>query len=177
MGKSKTPRSRRSSRPNAQNNAEELNPRQARFEQYYRNGGPDFPAGNAYKSALAAGYSATTAKAKSHLLARRANVKTAEALTLLGRDGFSQALKLIALSEAQLVKWNASDEDWDTFDDGHLQLEAVKEINRLLDEYPAPKEPNTNDAPIQIIFPANFGSVAVKAEATNGEGNGGKKTS
>ncbi len=64
-------------------------------------GGLHFSPGNAYQSAVAAGYSPNTAKSKCHILARRARVKVAAALEALGCDGFSQAVKLLELREAR----------------------------------------------------------------------------
>lgn len=154
-------------------------PRRTKFSEFYRNGGPDFRAGNAYRSALAAGYSPATAKSNCHLLARDINVAAADALRALGCDAFSQARKLLRLQQAKTVKWNpqkfpgtrgtkkrkgkAPRGGWDAFDDGDLQLDATKEINRLLDAYPAPKEPGDTSRPVQIIFPASFKSLEVRA--------------
>lgn len=151
-----------------------VNPRKALFDAYYRNGGPSFRVGNAYQSAIAAGYSPITAKANCHLLARDSRVQVAEALEALGVDGFSQAQKLLELREAQAVKWNpakypgrpakgkkpgiAARGGWDYFADGNVQLEATKEINRVKDAYPAPREPidGRDQRPITIIFPATW---------------------
>jgi hypothetical protein len=161
MRKAKPPKETHQRRPKAAEEQRGVNPRKALFETFYRNGGPDFPPGNAYRSALAAGYSPITAKANCHLLAREVRVKTAEALEACGCDGFSQAEKLIELREAKTVKWNPKKNRWDTFQDGDLQLRAVQEINKILDAYPAPKE--TNDTrPVMIVLPKNFSNLAQK---------------
>jgi hypothetical protein len=151
----------------------EANPRRALFDMFYRNGGPGFAAGNAYQSAIAAGYSPATAKSKCHLLARDLRVRTAEALGALGCDGFSQARKLLQLREAKTVKWNPSKRltlsaggkgkrarkivkgGWDTFEDSDTQLRTTQEINKLQGAYPKPEEPSAATS-IQIIFPENF---------------------
>lgn len=164
MGKSKASRRQQARKPQAPDSQEGLNPRQALFEQFYRGGGPGFPAGNACRSAIEAGYTRITAKANCHILARRANIKTAEALQLLGRDGFAQARHLVKLCSAKTVRWNQKKERWDTFEDASVQLDAVKEINRLQDSYPAPKEPTAETRPIQIVFPVDFASVTVRAD-------------
>jgi hypothetical protein len=187
--KKTTPQKNQSSKPAAATNPDDaekprgVNPRKALFETYYKNGGPGFRAGNAYRSALAAGYAPITAKANCHLLAREARVQVAEGLTALGVDGFSQAEKLLELREAKAVKWNpdkhpgrpakgkkpaiAARGGWDVFEDNDAQLRTTQEINRILDSYPAPKEP-TDSRPVQIIFPATFGNLSVKASGGKG---------
>src|SRR5579864_8628919 len=134
MGKNKTRKAAGSAEQ------EGANPRQASFDAFYLNGGPNFSPGNAYKSAVAAGYSSATAKSNCHILARRASIKVNIALGALGCDGFSQASKLLELREAKTVRWNQKREKWDEFGDADVQLRATQEINRLQDAYPAPKE-------------------------------------
>lgn len=143
---------------------EGLNPRQASFDAFYLNGGPDFRPGNAYQSAIASGYSPNTAKSKCHILARRTSVKVAGALAALGCDGFSQATKLLELREAKTVRWNQKNEKWDEFEDADVQLRAVQEINRLQDAYPAPKEKVEDARPITIVFPSDMTSLMPKAD-------------
>jgi len=96
----------------------------------------------AAEAARAIGMSKSSAHANAHRYVRaiRSRVDFKTALRGIGLDPISQAQKLKDLRDALMVKWNAADEDWDTFDDGHLQLEAVKEINKLLDAYPAEKQ-------------------------------------
>jgi hypothetical protein len=153
MGKSKTRKAAGSAEQ------EGMNPRQATFEAFYRNGGPDFRPGNAFRSAIAAGYSQNTARSKCHILARRSNVKVAEGLEALRCDGFSQATKLLKLREAKTVRWNSKKEKWDVFEDADVQLRAVQEINRVQDGYPAPKEKVEDSRPITIVFPRNLSSL------------------
>lgn len=156
----------------------ESNPRRALFDVFYRNGGPNFRAGNAFQSAIAAGYSPATAKSNCHLLARESRVRTAEALEALGCDGFSQAQKLLHLRDAKTVKWNPSKQltlraggkgkrvqktvkgGWDTFEDNDTQLRTAQEINKIQGAYPDPEK--TGDArTIQIVFPENFANIPV----------------
>lgn len=145
MGKSKR-RKDRSSTPAAPKNPTEaekprgVNPREALFEVYYRDGGPGFRVGKAYRSALAAGYSPITAKPNCRLLGRKARVHVAEVLQALGVNGFSQAKKLLELREEKTVRWNSKREKWDTFEDVDVQLRTDQEINRILDACPAPRE-------------------------------------
>lgn len=189
MKKKRTSRHPLPPKPQGSEEREGLNPRQALFEEFYRQGGPDFRPGNAYQSALAAGYSPITAKANCHILARKIRVDVKEALEMLGCDALSQAKKLLALREAQLVKWNPAKYPgvraqrktkktaaspgkparggWDVFEDNTTQLETTKEINRIFGAYPAPKEPGDN-RPVQIIFPPDFKSVTVRAPETKG---------
>ena len=133
MTKTKTPGTPRSQKPAGEQ--EGANPRQASFDVFYLNGKSDFSPGNAYKSAIAAGYSPNTAKSNCHILARRASIKVARALEALGCDGFSQATKLLELREAKTVRWNQKKERWDEFEDADVQLRATQEINRLQDAY------------------------------------------
>lgn len=180
MGKPKTSRRPQPRKSQGSEKQEGLNPRQALFEQFYRQGGPEFPPGNAYRSAIAAGYTPITAKANCHILARKCNIKTAEALIAMGCDGFSQAKKLLTLREAKTVKWNPDKfpgrratkkragtfkhGGWDLFEDSSTQLDATKEINRILDSYPAPKQPTEPVHPVTIIWPSSFKSVALQKE-------------
>jgi len=159
MTKPKTPSSPRRQKPTGPAEQEGANPRQASFDAFYLNGAPAFRPGNAYKSAIAAGYSANTAKSNCHILARRASIKVALALEALGCDGFSQAAKLLELREAKTVRWNQKTEEWDEFGDADVQLRATQEINRLQDAYPAPKEKVEDSRPITIVFPKSLSSM------------------
>jgi hypothetical protein len=115
-------------------------------EAYLSNGG------NAYKAGLAIGMSQGMARARSWRLVRAADFKVADVLELLGHGAERQARKLMYLSDATLPKWNPSKERWDIFEDHGTQMEAVKEINRLRDEYPAPKKPAPPESPVTVIF-------------------------
>lgn len=159
MTKSKRPSDPPRQKPASPAGQEGANPRQASFDAFYLDGGPDFSPGNAYKSAVAAGYSPNTAKSNCHILARRASIKVARALEALGCDGFSQATKLLELREAQTVRWNQKREKWDEFEDADVQLRATQEINRLQDAYPAAKEPTEDSRPITILFGKSLSSM------------------
>lgn len=149
-------------------------PRRALFNNFYRMGGPSFRPGNAFRSAIAAGYSVATAKSNCHLLAREARVRTAEALEALGCDGFSQGGKLLQLREAKTVKWNPSKGGtkkkpkggWDVFEDNGTQLNATQEINKIQGAYPDPVA-GSESRPIQIIFPKNFSDALTKESAAD----------
>lgn len=164
MTKPKTPGTPRSQKPADLVEQEGANPRQASFDAFYLNGGPDFRPGNAHKSAVAAGYSPNTAKSKCHILSRRARVKVVAALEALGCDGFSQATKLLELRKAKTVRWNQKKEQWDEFEDADVQLRATQEINRLQDAYPAPKEKVEDSRPITIVFPKSLSSMMPKVD-------------
>jgi hypothetical protein len=131
----------------------EIDPREARFREFYDQGL------SAKQAALRAGYSAPMAHSKSYLLAQRVKRTVAERLIARGCDADSQAGKLIALREAGAVKWNTKKERWDQFQDNDVQLRATQDINRILDAYPAPKEP-TDTRPVTIIFPSSFANLA-----------------
>jgi len=164
MTKAKTSSNPRHQKPAGPAEQEGANPRQASFDVFYLNGGPDFSPGNAYKSAIASGYSSATAKSNCHILARRASIKVARALEALGCDGFSQAAKLLELREAKTVRWNQKKEKWDEFEDADVQLRATQEINRLQDSYPAPKEKVEDSRPITIVFEGPLSSMMPPAE-------------
>jgi len=164
MTKLKTPGTPRSQKPADPVEQEGANPRQASFDVFYLNGGLDFLPGNAYKSAIAAGYSPNTAKSKCHILARRARVKVAAALEALGCDGFSQATQLLELREAKTVRWNQKREKWDEFEDADVQLRATQEVNRLQDAYPAPKEKVEDSRPITIVFGKSLSEYMPKVD-------------
>lgn len=140
-------------------------PRKTAAKEFYRSGGPDFKPGNAFQSLLAAGYSRATAKSNCHLFARKVNASVQAALRAQGHDEHSQAAKLIKLTEAKLSRWNSAAEAWDEFEDNHTQLAATQEINKIFDEYPAPKDQPGNSQNIQIIFPVNFSDAMSKESA------------
>lgn len=119
-------------------------------EAYIANGG------NAYKAGLAIGMSQGMARARSWRIVKAANFKVADVLELLGHGAERQARKLMNLSDATMPKWNPNKERWDIFEDHGTQMEAVKEINRLRDEYPAPKKPAPPVEPVQVIFCADL---------------------
>ncbi len=110
--------------------------------------------GNAYRSALAAGYARNTAKVKSCEMARLVRVKAAEALRALGIDETQVALKLKEKLGAKEFRWNPAKKKWETFIAHKPQLEATKELARILDMYPAQKigGPTGSDPiPVRII--------------------------
>lgn len=84
--------------------------------------------------------------------ARNIRVEIGAALRAMGLDELSQARKLLKLQAARMPKWNPAKEKFDIFDDGATQLAATREISRLLDHYPAPKEDQPAIPPVQLIF-------------------------
>lgn len=106
---------------------------------------------NATKALVSMGLKRKSAEAAATVFKQRARLSLAERLRERGIDADSQAKKLAELREARMPKWNAGTEDWDIFDDGHLQLEVVKEINRIQDAYPAEKNIQIGDN-ITVIF-------------------------
>ena len=101
---------------------------------------------NAYKAAIAIGISKKSAKANSYLWARRCNLKMSEALRAKGLDEASQADKLLMLRDAatRIVSDPEGDGEVMEVPDYRVQLEATKEINKILGAYPA--EPPKLDA-------------------------------
>ncbi|MGB8788728.1 MAG: hypothetical protein WA755_10295 [Candidatus Acidiferrales bacterium] len=118
--------------------------------------------GKAYQSAKLAGYSESYAHSNSYELAQKVRVEVAEALRAQGRDEISQARKLKELQTAQTPKWNRRHETFQLFADNAIQLEATKEISRLLDIYPAKKSDGRDTRPVQLISPVG-GFTAVLA--------------
>ena len=94
---------------------------------------------NAVRAAIAIGMKPTTAKANAHRLAHHVKLEMQEALYAIDVDVVTLAKKLDELLEAKKPTWNPRTREWDFFPDSALQLEAVKEILRLLNAYPASK--------------------------------------
>lgn len=130
--------------------------------------------GNAYRSALDAGYRESTAKAKSFEFARAVRIPIADALRARGIDEVSQAQKLAQLQAARCVKFNPELGEFEDFDDGDVQMRATQEINRLLDAYPAPKQPDVS-VPVQIVFPKSFRAIAGASRVQSGAGSDGDR--
>lgn len=115
-----------------------------------------------------AGYSPNTVKNKGAGMAAEIRASMAEAYRRAGLTEERSAQKLAKLLDAETVKWNPKKSRWDAFGDGDLQLRAVQEINRVLDGYPAPKEPTEDSRPITIVFGKSLSSMmppAAKASA------------
>ena len=66
-------------------------------------------------------------------------------------DG-KRAEKLADLMAAKKAVWNPQRKKFHLFEDGDLQLRTVQEVNRLKNQYPAPKEPTEDSRPITIVF-------------------------
>jgi phage terminase small subunit len=94
--------------------------------------------GNAYQSALAAGYSRATAESDSYKLARLVKVKMAEALRTIGVDEISVARKLKDLLEDE---------------DPKIRLDASRECLKLLEAYPDPTLANAPKVQLVIYAP------------------------
>jgi len=106
---------------------------------------------NAYQAALRIGMKVSSARANAHRYARIVNLELKPALQAAGLTAEYRAKKLKQLCEAKTPKWNPKRQAWDLFDDGHLQLEAVKEINRVDDSYPAPK-PEVEPTVVNVVI-------------------------
>ena len=104
---------------------------------------------NAVRAAIAVGMKPETAQANAHRLARAVRLQMTEALHAIGVDAVTLAKKLAELLEAKKPLWNRKKKRWEFFPNGAIQLEAVKEVCRLLNLYPGSKpslEPITVDA-------------------------------
>jgi hypothetical protein len=84
--------------------------------------------------------------------ARNIRVEIGAALRAIGINEISQAQKLLKLQRARMPKWNPAEERFQSFEDGATQLAATREISRLLDHYPAPKEDQPAVSPVTLIF-------------------------
>jgi len=94
---------------------------------------------------------ASSARANAHRYARIVNLELKHAIRAAGMTAEYRAKKLKQLCEAKTSKWNPKKKSWDMFDDGHLQLEAVKELNRVDDSYPAPK-PDAEPMTFELVI-------------------------
>ena len=117
-----------------------------RFREVYLSNGC-----NAVRAAIAIGMKPTTAKANAHRFTRALRLQMQEALHAIGVDAVTQAKKLIELVDAKKPWWNRKKKRWDFFPDYAIQLEAVKEINRILNAYPAPR-PDIDPITVNIDF-------------------------
>jgi hypothetical protein len=106
---------------------------------------------NAVRAAIAIGMKPTTARANAHRLARAVKLQMQEALCAIGLDTATQAKKLAELLEAKKPLWNRKKERWDSFPDNAVRLEAVKEVNRLVNAYPAPK-PDVEPTIVNVVI-------------------------
>jgi hypothetical protein len=88
---------------------------------------------------MAIGMKPKTAQANAHRLARAVRLQTPEALYAIGVDAVTLAKKLAELLEAKKPLWNRERKRWEFFPNCAIQLEAVKEVCRLLNLYPGPK--------------------------------------
>lgn len=113
---------------------------------------------------LAAGYSPSYARARAHDVLADVNFEIQQAMRSLKYGAAQIARDTIALTQAETVKWNSNMEEWDTFADNDIRLRAVRQAAEFIGF--APKREEAGDQrPVQIIFPANFGNLAVKVEA------------
>lgn len=120
---------------------------------------------NAYQSAITAGYPESTAKSKSGSMAQVVRSELVVALRAQGCTPEFKARKIMQLLAAQMPKWNPGIEEFEYFENADIQLRALQEVNRVEDEYPAPKEQGGNSQNIQIIFPGNFADAMSKESA------------
>lgn len=107
---------------------------------------------NSTKAAMAIGMSESSARANAHRYTRaiRSRITTQQALAAQGLTADFVARKLARLANAQMPKWNPSEEDWNHFDDGDLQLRATVEVAKLSNAYPAEK--NFEPVTVNINF-------------------------
>jgi hypothetical protein len=104
---------------------------------------------NAVQACISIGMSASNAHAHRYLKACRHNAAIQKALDAVGLDPIFVAQRIRKLALAKEVKWNLRSKKWNVFENTTAQLEALKQINRLRNLYPA--EPATQD-PVTINF-------------------------
>lgn len=91
---------------------------------------------NAYQACIAIGISKSRARANAYKYARLVNLQLKEALRAIGVDEASQAADLKKLLRSKSER---------------IRLDAIKEVNRILDAYPAPK-PDTEPMTFQLVI-------------------------
>jgi hypothetical protein len=134
--------------------------RKAKAEQeYLARGGT-----GAEDAVLAAGYSPSYARSRAHAVLADINFEIQQAMRSLKYGATEVARDTIALTTAKTVKWNSNQEEWDTFADNDVRLRAIQQAAQFLG-FAAKREDTGDQRPIQIIFPANFGNLAVKVES------------
>lgn len=134
--------------------------RQIRAEQEYLARGGQ----GAEDAVLAAGYSPSYARSRAHEVLADIHYEIQQAMRTLKYGATEVARDTIALTKAETVKWNSANEKWDKFTDNDIRLRATRQAAEYLGF--APKREDVGDQrPIQIIFPANFGNLAVKVDA------------
>jgi len=79
---------------------------------------------------------AANANAYRYVAAIRGRISMQDSLDAVGLTVEKIAQKLALLIDAQTPKWNPAKEDWDYFEDGHLQLAALDMIIKLRNLYP-----------------------------------------
>jgi hypothetical protein len=94
---------------------------------------------NAAQAGIAIGMSQRSAHANAHryVAAIRNRLSLQQVLAEAGLDPRKIAEKLAQLIDCLEPKWNPAEKRWDLFDNATAQLEAVKQIARLLNLYPA----------------------------------------
>jgi hypothetical protein len=100
---------------------------------------------NAVDAAIALGMSPESAHSHAHDYVRaiRHNVTIQQAFRRVGLVPMRVADKLNKLMDAKEPKWNQKTEQWDHFENTRAQLEAIKQVARLMNLYPA--EPKDGD--------------------------------
>lgn len=116
----------------------------------------------AYASAKAVGYTEATALGKSGAMANQARSEYIGELWAQGITAKFKARKVRQLLDAKMPKWNPEEKEFELFENADIQLRTLQDVNKIEDEYPAPKEFTGDNRPIQIIFPANFSNLTVR---------------
>lgn len=111
--------------------------RQRRFRSFY------LETGNAYESAIAAGYSPVTAKTHAWRMAAAAEETLRDQCDLIGLTKLSLVLALKRALTAKEPKWNAKSEKWDLFENASVQLAAYDRLKEIIEpEVPKAKLEN-----------------------------------
>lgn len=116
----------------------------------------------AYASAKAVGYAESTAHSMSGAMANAVRSEYIGELRAHGITAKFKAKKVRQLLDAKMPKWNPEEKEFELFENADIQLRTLQDVNKIEDEYPAPKEFTGDNRPIQIIFPANFSNLTVR---------------
>src|SRR5437870_4298410 len=108
-----------------------LSPKGRAFKEHF------LKTGNAEQSAIAAGYSKKTARRWAYLLGARVQASMGEYLRAHSVDERRLSRKIDELLEAKLPRWNKKYQKYQLFEDGAVQLDAVRLAAELIGVNPA----------------------------------------
>jgi terminase small subunit-like protein len=113
--------------------------------------------GNAYRSAIAAGYDKEYARGHAWELAGRLQIKMPRALREAGVDVVQLARMLKRKLSAKTARWNPKTKQWDKLVDHGTQLSAATLALKCLDALPSLKHEGTNSGqPVKVVIESSI---------------------